>query len=45
MGTAVAGFNHARTITKAFATGFDARQDNYNKVTCSPGSLINNPLR
>ena len=28
-----------------FATGLDARQDDYNKVTCSPGSLINNLLK
>ena len=35
----------ARARAPAFATGLDARQDDYNKVTCSPGSIINNPLR
>ena len=45
IGSAVAGFNHARTITKAPAMGLDARQDNYNKGICSPGSLVNNPVR
>ena len=39
----VAGFNHARTITKASAKGLDAIQDDHTKGTCSPGSLINNP--
>ena len=42
---AVAGFNHARTITKTFAKGLDTRQDDYNKGICSPGSLVNNPVR
>ena len=41
----MAGFNHARTITKAFAKGLDARQYDYNKGICSPGSLVNNPDR
>ena len=45
IGSAVAGFNHARTITKASATDLDARQDDYNKGICSPGSLVNNPVR
>ena len=45
LGSAVAGFNHARTITKASATDLDARQDDYNKGICSPGSLVNNPVR
>ena len=31
IGSAVAGFDIARTITKASATGLDARQDDYNK--------------
>ena len=31
VGSAVAGFNHARTVTKASATGLDVRQDDYNK--------------
>ena len=31
IGSAVAGFNHAKSITKASATGLDARQDDYNK--------------
>jgi hypothetical protein len=41
----VAGFNDARTITKTFATGLDTRQDDYNKGICSPGSLVNNPVK
>ena len=45
IGSAVAGFNHARTITKAPAMSLDARQDDYNKGICSPGSLVNNPVR
>ena len=45
IGSAVAGFNHVRTITKASATGLDTRQDDYNKGICSPGSLVNNPVR
>ena len=45
IGSAVAGFNHAMTITKASATGLDGRQDDYNKEICSPGSLFNNPVR
>ena len=36
--SAVAGFNHARTITKASATGLDGRQDDNKKEICSPGS-------
>ena len=31
IGSTLAGFNHARTITKASATGLDTRQDDYNK--------------
>ena len=42
MGSAVAGFNDARTITKASAMGLDTRHDDYNKGICSPGSLVNN---
>ena len=45
IGSAVAGFNNARTITKASATGLDTSQDDYNKGICSPGSLVNNPVR
>ena len=45
IGSAVAGFNLARTITKASATGLDAGQDYYKKGICSPGSLVNNPVR
>ena len=36
IGSAVAGFNHAKT--KASAKGLGARQDDYNKGICSPGS-------
>ena len=45
IGSAVAGFNHARTITKASATGLDERQDDNNKGICSTGSLVNNPVK
>ena len=45
IGSAVAGFNLARTITKASAMGLDTGQDDYNKGICSPGSLVNNPVR
>ena len=45
IGSAVAGLNQARTITKASATGLDTSQDAYNKGMCSPGSLVNNPVR
>ena len=45
IGSAVAGFNHARTITKASAPGLDGRQDEYNKEICSPGSLFNYSVR
>ena len=45
IGSAVAGLNHARTITRASATGLDERQDDYTKRICSPGSLFNNPVR
>ena len=31
IGSAVAEFNHAKTITKASATELQARQDDYNK--------------
>ena len=31
IGSAVAGFKHAKTITKASATDLHARQDDYNK--------------
>ena len=41
----MAGFNNARTITKASAMGLDTRQDDYNKGICFPGSLVNNPVR
>ena len=45
IGSAVAGFNNARTITKASATGLDTRQDDYNKGNCSPASLVNSSVR
>ena len=45
IGSAVAGFNHARTIRKTSATGLDERQDDYNKGICSPGSLVNKIIR
>ena len=45
IGSAVAGFNHAKTLTKASATDLHARQDEYNKSIWSPGSLVNNPVR
>ena len=45
IGSAVAEFNLARTITKPSAKGLDARQDDYDKGMCSPGSLVNNPVR
>ena len=41
----MAGFNYAKTTTKASATGLDARPDDYNKGICSPGSLVNIPVR
>ena len=44
-GSAVAGFNHATTITKVSAKGLDTRQDDHSKGICSPGSLVNNPVR
>ena len=31
IGSSVAGFNNAKTITKASATDLQARQDDYNK--------------
>ena len=43
--SAVAGFNNARTITMAFATSLDTRQDDYKKGICSPWSLVNTPVR
>ena len=45
IGSAVAGFNDARTITMAFATGLDTRQDDFNKGICSPMSLVKHPVR
>ena len=45
IGSALVGFSNARTITRASAAGFDTRQDDYNKGICSPGSLVNNPVR
>ena len=45
IGSAVAGLNHARTITNSSATGLDGRQNDYNKGIRSPGSLFNNPVR
>ena len=43
IGSAVAGFNHARTITYASANGLDTRQDDYNNGICFPG--VNIPVR
>ena len=45
IGSTVAGFIHARTITNTAAKGLDARQDDHNKGICSPGSLANNSVR
>ena len=45
IGLAVAGFNHALTITNASAKALDARQDDYNKGIYSSGSLAKNPVR
>ena len=45
IGSEVAGFNHAKKITKASATDLHARQEHYNKGIWSPGSLVNNPVR
>ena len=45
IGSAVAGFNHVRTITKASVKGLDARQDDYNKGIFSQWRLVNNPVR
>ena len=45
IGSVVTGFNHARTITKTSATGLDGKQVDYNKEICSPGSLLNNPVK
>ena len=45
IGSAMAGFNNARTITKASASGLDTRQNDYNKGICSPGSLVDNLVR
>ena len=44
IGLAVAGFNLAMKITKASAKSLDTRFE-YNKRICSPGSLVNNPVR
>ena len=45
IGSAVAGFNLARTITKVSATGVDSGHNDSNKGICSPGSLVNIPVR
>ena len=45
IGSAVAGLNQARTITKASATGLDVRHDDYNTGICSFGSFVNDPFR
>ena len=45
IGSAVAGFNQAKTIRKTSATSLDARPDDYNKGIGSPGSLVSNPVR
>ena len=44
IGSAVAGFNHAKSITKAFATDLHTRKDDSNKGIWSPGSLVNNQV-
>ena len=41
IGSAVAGFNNAKTITKAYAKVLGPRQYDFNKGMCSPGSLVN----
>ena len=41
----MAGCDHVSTVTKAFATGLDARQDDYNKGRCSHVRSVNNPIR
>ena len=45
IGSAVAGFNHARTITKVSTKGLDTRQDDFKKGIGSPESIVNNPVR
>ena len=45
IGSAVAGFYHAKTITKASPTDLHARQDDYNKGIWSHGSLVNKLIR
>ena len=44
IGSAVAGFIHASTITNTCAKGLVERQDDYNKGISSAGSLVNNPV-
>ena len=45
IGSPLAGFNHAKTMTKASSTYWHAKQDDYNKGLWSPGSLVNDPVR
>ena len=45
IGSAVAGFNQARTMTKASAKGLDGRHDDYNTGICFSRSFVNNPVR
>ena len=45
IGSALAVFNHAQIITNASAKGLDTRQDDNIKGICSPGSLVNDPVR
>ena len=45
IGSGLAGFNHARTKKNTSANGLDAKQDDFDKGICSPGSLVNNPVR
>ena len=45
IGSEVAGFIHARKITKASYKGLDMRQDDYNKGICSPENFVNKPVR
>ena len=44
IGSAVAGCNHARTITKTSSMNLDTIQDDYDNRICSTGSLVNKPV-
>ena len=45
IGSAMAGYNHAKTIINASVRGLHASQDDYNKILCSLGSLVNNLVK